>query len=306
MFVLSIIVSEVLIMQQMYNIDIKEAFKGYDVHDGRYYASVFAENQINLAKIASRVPFSAYSPAYVMSNELVEEMVDFVKPDGKSALAVAGSGDIPICLTANGAKHVDTFDISYNARVIMDIKTYMLHKKTDYFQYLHNLRALKDSSNNLMSGECSNIIRRAVTPQTLDYVIGMSGKYLLRGDDFRVYFPGYKDFENIQNRIHGRYNFIWTDLFDLCGHIQNKTYDIIYLSNVFQYVESEQIVANILTNLSKNHLNKDGIVVVDSLLSSSKCAPLRHMFYHKVRKNMPAWAEFKYNENAESLFLRVR
>lgn len=248
------------------------------------------------------VAFGAKSPAYVVSNECVREIVNFVQPAGKTALSVAGSGDFPLTLTAYDALCVDTFDISYNARVIMDIKTYMLRNKTQFVQYLHNLKVLKDSLD-ITSGECGEMVCRALTPKTLQYVKSMRGQRLFLHDDYSAFLPSLDEFKNMQSKIVYPYNFVWTDLFNLSGHIENKTYDIVYLSNVLQYVYDDDKLIKVLTGLTK-HLNQDGTIVVDSLLPNR--AHKRMVRYNKIRQNMPNWANFVYDSKSEALFLRMR
>lgn len=79
--------------------------------------------------------FAAYSPAYLVSNESVSEIINCLFPQGKTALSVVGSGDIPLYLSAYGATKVDTFDISINAYLVMRLKMYMLQQDMDKSSY---------------------------------------------------------------------------------------------------------------------------------------------------------------------------
>ena len=93
--------------------------------------------------------FSEYSPAYVVTNESLTTSMYWMPKNCNSALTVAASGDHPFWCSLFGIKHVDTFDISYNAKCIMDIKTAALGC-LDYFQYiklLENLNKCRDVTN---------------------------------------------------------------------------------------------------------------------------------------------------------------
>ena len=67
--------------------------------------------------------FGRFSPTYTVSNEYLSEAMEILKPRGKSVLTVAVSGDQAFFYKINGASHVDTFDISYCAQVMMNVKT---------------------------------------------------------------------------------------------------------------------------------------------------------------------------------------
>ena len=284
-------------MQQSYNIDLNSARQGYlsPAMDGRFYMRNDEQR---------RITFSAYSPAYVSSHELVHELMLLLKPRGKTALAVAGSGDVPFMLTAYGAKCVDTFDISYNARVIMDIKTYMLRSGMFFYDYLFDLDCLKNNSATLLDSRFTKIVRHAVTSETWKYLDGMRGCQIFRPvkPDTKEFYPNMQEFENMQRNVNERYNFIWTDAFNICDHISGKTYDIIYLSNVFQYFQYDDDIRNLLCNL-RHHVNPNGVIVIDSLLWF--LMSMRMEKYQKITKDFD-WAEFVCSGFARTAFLKVK
>ena len=82
--------------------------------------------------------FSQYSRAYVITNEDLRYSLQFMPKETNRALTVAASGDHPLFCSLYGAKYVDTFDISYNAKCVMDIKVAALRNNFDfYFQKVH-------------------------------------------------------------------------------------------------------------------------------------------------------------------------
>ena len=66
--------------------------------------------------------FSQFSLAYIATNENIRYEIGLTETNKKSILTIAGSGDQPIFYSLNGAKDIDTFDISFCSKVIMDIK----------------------------------------------------------------------------------------------------------------------------------------------------------------------------------------
>lgn len=292
-------------MQQVYDIDINEARKGYMPDGGLFSHALYVSQQTELNPRGSS--YSAYSPAFIASNEQVREIIEFLQPAGKTALAVAGSGDMPLFLTAYDAVHVDTFDISYNARVIMDIKTYMCQQQMYFCDYASVLRDLWGAYD-VLKCKSSNIVCKAVSNDMLKYLDGMRGcKIFARSviNEFR-FCPTASEFDALRQKVRERYNFIWSDLFDVCGQITDKSYDIIYLSNVFQYVYNTKDIVNVLSDL-RNHLNPNGMMVVDSLLPNLKGTSVQRMKnYHEVGQIISSWAEMIYDKNAMSLFLKMK
>ena len=284
-----------------YDINLDDARIGYKP-DGNFSRVLFVEKSRKLNPRGAA--FSSYSPAYMSSNEQLQSIMQILKPMGKNVLAVTGSGDAPLFFTAYGAQHVDTFDISYNARVVMDIKTYMLKNNFCFYDYVHVLRDIQTAPDvlNCVSGD---VVMHAVTHDTLDYLRGMRGCriFMHTSNGEIACFPDSTEFAAMKQNVRGRYNFIWSDLFDLSGRITDKKYDIIYLSNVLQYVNAASDIVAVLNNM-RAHLNTDGVIVVDSLLQSLAVA--RHKKYKSVGDNISGWANLIYDKSAMTMFLKTR
>ncbi|MFQ6759779.1 MAG: hypothetical protein ACLRFM_00005 [Alphaproteobacteria bacterium] len=284
-----------------YDINLDDARIGYKP-DGNFSRVLFVKKSRKLN--SRRAAFSSYSPAYMSSNEQLQSIMQILKPVGKNVLAVTASGDAPLFFTAYGAQHVDTFDISYNARVVMDIKTYMLKNNFCFYDYVHVLRDIQTAPDvlNCVSGD---VVMHAVTHDTLDYLRGMRGcRIFMRTSKGEIAcFPDRTEFAAMKQNVRGRYNFIWSDLFDLSGRITDKKYDIIYLSNVLQFVNATSDIVAVLNNM-RAHLNTDGVIVVDSLLQSLAVA--RHKKYKSVGDNISGWADLIYDKSAMTMFLKTR
>ena len=300
--ILSIIFTKTEInMQQVYNIDIQQARVAYDCSpDGRYDHWCLLRDGDKPKHVGN---FSAYSPAYVSSNEQVADIIKWLNPAGKTALAIAGSGDMPIFLSAYGAAHVDTFDVSYNARVIMDVKTHMLMQGVHYWDYISTLRDLK-SAPDILNCKSTETLFNAVTSQTAQYLRAMHGcKIFLHSECGEIaYLPTQAEYAAMRQNVRTWYDFIWTDLFSLSGQISGQKYDIIYLSNVLQYVMVEKDILDVLNGLRDN-LNPGGIIVVDALLSMY--SSVRRKRYESVSEKI-SWAEMIYHQPARTMFLKAR
>jgi len=290
-------------MKQEYNVNIDYARLGYDTESNGLF------NMGRLAAYGAELnpkfsSFAKYSPAYISTNENLPEIIKCLEPKGKTALAIAGSGDMPLYLTAFGAKHVDTFDISFNAQIVMDVKTYMLKNKMYLCDYASVLRELKTKPD-ITKSKSWDVISRALTADAQKYLYAMRGCMLFTRspNDMAVYIPDAPDFHAMQESVHGRYNFIWSDLFDLSGIIQGQKYDIIYLSNVLQYVSQEQDIINVLNELRPN-LNNGGTIVIDSLLQNG--AVSRKKKYENVGAKIAGWGEMIYMPVARTMFLRLK
>lgn len=287
-------------MQQQYHLDINQARKGYMPQ----YQGCFNAGLVKPQDSIQGGHFAAYSPAYISSNEQVSQIVHWLKPKNKTVLAVAGSGDVPLFLSAYGAGRIDTFDISYNARVIMDVKTYMLTHKYNLFDYTTTLRSLKRSAD-LLHCRATETLRNSASSQTWDYIQGMHGcKIFLHSENGDIEtMPTQFEFENMQQKTPERYNFIWSDLFSLGGQISGQKYDIIYLSNVLQYVDDTQHIVNVLQDLHP-HLNPNGVIVLDSLLLNTTVSRMNK--YDQVAKQIKDWADKIYVNSAKAIFLQTK
>ena len=91
--------------------------------------------------------FETYSPAYVVTNENLRQLPQLMPKKHENVLTVVGSGDHPLWFSLYGAKHVDTFDISYNAKILMDIKVVALNclSRNDYNRLLDDFYEINRS-----------------------------------------------------------------------------------------------------------------------------------------------------------------
>ena len=191
--------------------------------------------------------FGPSSTAYVATNEDLRSTLESVPRNIQRALTVAASGDHPMFTKLYGAKDVDTFDISFNAKLIMDIKTNAL-SLLNYEEYCEILRDIYASKNIINARNMPQIIEK-LSPFEQKYIIEMQGKYLFEKKLGFISFPTETEFQKMQQVIKEPFNFIWSDLQTLHKKL-NKTYDFIHLSNIFDYLGTYQNCVNILNSLT--------------------------------------------------------
>jgi len=242
--------------------------------------------------------FSAYSPAFLGSNENVPAIINYLQPQGKTALSVIGGADVPLFLSGYGAKHVDTFDISINAYLVMRIKMNMLGSNFEHKSYDIVLQGLSGNPNFMKSVSWETVYDTFHDDTGITkYLYNMNGCGIFGCLPGNPYWTMNDDeYTKIKQNIPVGYNFIWTDLYNLPQHIVGKKYDIIYLSNILQYAGSNQKILDIVNKLHKS-LNPHGTIVLDSFTPIYEG---EYEFLKNSRQNIICDA------NAASVFLKTR
>jgi len=217
----------------------------------------------------NRAPiFNKYTPAYAVSNENVHDVVQkFMPKCNPSVLTVAASGDHPLICRLNGANNITTFDISYNARVIMDIKTAAIHKLNigEYSRLLDNLYR---TQNVLSVPDIEKII-----PQLKSTI----RNYIRKTNGVRLFSNGFgpqsyaryaimpSEYVKLQNMEYKPFKFIWSDIKDL--NLGDNMYDFVHLSNVLDYVPYDDLTP--VMRKIQPHVNIGGRIVILSVLGVS-------------------------------------
>lgn len=204
--------------------------------------------------------FNKYSPAYAVTNEDVRKSMKYIKKSYKTALTVAASGDHPLFCKLYGIEHVTTFDISYNAKVVMDLKTLALQHLT-LNQYYEMQNSLWHNINVRHAAHTQDIISK-LSSEVQQYIDGMNG-YLLfdngrfRSERYQKYALQQQEFSKLKQIVHEPFDFIWSDVKKLK---LKQSYDFIHLSNIcdfLPYVAIQKVLIKML-----NHTNTGGSIVM--------------------------------------------
>jgi hypothetical protein len=211
--------------------------------------------------------FNRYTSAYVVTNEKLRKAMQFVPEKCDNALVVAASGDHPLFCSLYGAKNVDTFDISYNAKCMMDIKVAALNV-LGYLEYKSFLQDLyvtcRSNSINITNVKSMDEILQKLSKTESDYISILKNEPLFSRGQSPVAsgaLPTFFEYCTLRKKIIKPYNFFLTGISKLETHLE-KSYDFVHLSNIFDYV-SEGSYADLLLPLMQ-HLNPGGRIVLEN------------------------------------------
>lgn len=234
-----------------------------------------------------------YSHAYVVSNENLRHTTGLTRDMGRKVLTVAGSGEQPLFYTLNGATQIDTFDISYCARAIMDIKTQAIKSGMPYEQYVQLLTDLHNAPSASQVKGISSILPR-IPAHSAKLIRGMDGYRIfgngLRPEYYATEMISADEYATLQKKLSGHFNFIWSNVADLHTHLTTE-YDVINLSNIFEWVP--ELIQPTLQNL-RNYVRPGGYILAQtgcSIPISKNMAA-----YVKASKAFKEWARMGINK----------
>lgn len=248
-----------------------------------------------------------YSHAYVVSNENLRHTTGLTRHMGHKVLTVAASGEQPLFYTLNGATQIDTFDVSYCARAIMEIKTQAIKSGMPYEQYVQLLTDLHSAPSASQVNGMSDILPQ-ISENSANFIRGMDG-YRIFGNGLRPEYYAKQmisadEYVTLQNKLTGHFNFIWSDVTNLHTHL-DTTYDVINLSNIFEW--NPKLIQPTLQNLH-DYIRPDGYILVQTGCSISIGKNINE--YAKASENLKEWAKIgtnTTNPNSQVIILqRIR
>ena len=191
--------------------------------------------------------FSENSPAYITTNEDWRRAIGFMPKKCKRVLTVAASGDQPLFCSLYAIMHygtkivVDTFDITINAKLIMNIKNAAISflDRYDYIRLLEKLYWCKDA----LSVPHFEKIEKKLSDDEIKHLVSMRGNRLFNreywnGDQYE-YLPNDTEYQILQGIVGEPYDFKQTDIVNLSAKLTEK-YDFVYLSNILDYFNVEE------------------------------------------------------------------
>jgi len=204
--------------------------------------------------------FGDFAPAYTISNEN-QRWATSALPNASRVLTVTGSGDQALFYRLAGAKHIDTFDKTNNARVIQDIKFAAIKNfsQAEYFALLVDLFY----ADNISELPLMKKLMPKLPTKTVKIINTPGNKYIFgAGMDATQYpynIPNKNEYAKLKYTLKKPFNFVRCDLYDLSAQISGK-YDLINISNIFDYCYDFQKQCFILRQLTK-HLSVGGHVI---------------------------------------------
>lgn len=205
----------------------------------------------------------AYSHAYVVSNEDLRHTTGLTCDFGRKVLTVAGSGEQPLFYTLHGAEKVDTFDISFCAKAIMDIKTTAIRTGMPYEQYVNMLSELQRAPSASQVAGMHEIMSQ-IPSDSANFVRGMDGYRIfgngLNPETYAREMISESEYAKLQSQVNNSFKFIWSDVACLHTHLLDE-YDVINLSNIFEW--SPQLIVPTLSSL-RNYVRPGGYILAQT------------------------------------------
>ncbi len=204
------------------------------------------------------------APAYVMTNEDMRKETELSMGNNKRVLTVTASGDQALFYLLAGADHIDTYDMTYCAKIIQEIKFAAIRQQVPYNDYLSMLTKLHNDSTNIMNIPYMSDIIHDISPTTAHFIKSMKvpGNFSYGSepcDNNKQYLLTPDEYARLQTMKPQTPSFIWSNILDLHKHIRGK-YDIINMSNIFDYIPNHFI--GVLRNMEP-YLTPDGKIITE-------------------------------------------
>lgn len=206
-----------------------------------------------------------YGPAFLTSNELLRESIPaYGRIAQGDVLTVAASGDQAFMYAALGAKSVDTFDMTFSAKAVMDMKMVVMQQMSyeQYIQFIKNVAVTqprKMAPMDLLSVNGMAQVIEKMPLQSAEYIQQMRGCNIFSFGANRLSFPTADEYAKMKEAIKEPFNFAWTDI-DYLHWSATEQYDIINISNILEWVDDVWDCCRILSNLFWR-LKKDGYIL---------------------------------------------
>lgn len=229
-----------------------------------------------------------YSHAYVVTNEDLRFSTSVKNANNARVLTVAASGEQPLFYLLGGAKHVDTFDITFCAKAVMDIKFAAIQQKLPYTEYKKLLSELYFNPNVSQSGTMQKLFKN-MPSDSVKFIRGMNGCKIfnngLAPESYQKNNLNNIEYDKLCDLVKSNMNFIWSDVAKIHTKLTTE-YDIINLSNIFEWFP--ELMLPVLNNLHDN-ISIGGMVLIQSghPIPFNKNVPL----FLEAQKKFGSWAK---------------
>lgn len=227
-----------------------------------------------------------YSFVYLFSNENIKGFTNKISFNNNKILTVCSSGDQAFNLIYNGAKEVDLFDINIFTKYYFYLKKAAIEALT--YQKFLDFFFTKIFNNDPFNFDDYLDIRNFIDDLEIrsfwDYIfchypakdiyysnlfnkIEHSKKHIIQVNDYLTNEHNYNKLKLLLK--NKQFNFYHIDIFKN-NFSNDKKYDFIYLSNIFDYLyidnklEYAKTIKKIIINLNKN-IKDNGMIAVSYL-----------------------------------------
>lgn len=238
-----------------------------------------------------------YNSIYFHSNEHLKDIFDQIDVKGKNCLSVLGSGDQAFYMFDRDAESVDLFDINKLAIYYYYLRVWAI-KYLDRF-YPDNYIDKDFVLNLLRYVKVSNKLEKFAYDYWMKYAYGFENykKDILEGLFIignNPYLNKLDDLSRVKSRLNDCINFFNMDLSDEIIP-REKKYDIIYTSNIIDYLHSLYRISVYRHNLF-DLLNDDGMIVVTHVTNSYRKGEEALLFdrYFDVKELDKVYHDYEY------------
>lgn len=220
--------------------------------------------------------YSWNSPVFLFSNENIQPyLANLTDMTDKKVLTVAAAGDHAFEALLAGAKHVDTFDINYLQKHIMELKSKIIKHLPygEFMKFFFDKNHFFDRS--IIKPIWKTFSRELRIFLLMYYHHHQRNSRLFRynGAQHNEYIPDMISyisdelaFKELKQIMPDKISFKETNVLELSTKFDTE-YDVILMSNIFEYLYTDTtdiasrlkvFHANVLTPIAENILSKDG------------------------------------------------
>ena len=263
--------SKILIMKGESNM--KESIK--------YAIDIIEKSQTNYSKSRQHMPI------YMFTTENVNSAINVLNVQDKNILTVSASGDHIFSMLLAGASNIESYDINYFAKYYYYLKEASI-LALNYTEFINFFFAKKFSFNNKVFDD--EIFFQRILPLIKDeeskyfwctLFKRYSGKVLYNSQLFFprrynkntylkccAYLNNEKNYQSLQAQLTKyNYQYYWLDVYSKFEVPDKKEYDIIYLSNIIDQLDSKDelscaIKIKQIIEDTKKHLVPNGLLSI--------------------------------------------
>lgn len=224
--------------------------------------------------VNKRSVYNWHAPVFLFTNENISGYLDKMDDlSGKSVLSVAGSGDHAFECLLRDAKSVDTFDVNYLQKHVIELKSKMIKHLPykSFMRFFFDERYFFDREIikpiwHTFSPALKIFLNKYYKTQNRSLFRYRTAQSMFYDVDKISYINDASAYSCLGHKMPSKINFTHADLMNVSAKF-NGTYDTILLSNISEYMYDEipdtagKIMAfynNVLTPIADKNLNQDG------------------------------------------------
>lgn len=249
-----------------------------------------------------RIKHGSADRVYPFSNENIGGYLEGIDLEGKKVLTLGSSGEQVLNAVFRGAKDITLFDANIFAKYYVELKIAAIKNLTlvefltyftsenilDWRYYSKISHDLSDDAklfwDNLMlelDEENKEIFGNKLFPIECCYKKGRS--QFTEGQMSNVFYRNIFDFQKLKEKLNGvTIHYITDEINNISNTTSKKKYDLILLSNVFDYVK-HKVFANVIDYLYANNLSSGASMQIDYLFYGDK---LKDMLEVSIPKHL--------------------